>query len=144
MFDINKFMNSTLVPRTAEVEVEELLSWFPEGEKAIWKVRGLTATEMAKAQEAATKSQNIIAVVEAISGTNNTEKVTALKELLGTDDDVPIELAKRMEHLVCGVIAPKIELDLAVKLAQNYPIVFMTLAQKILTLTGLGAVDTVK
>jgi len=142
MFDTNKFEQSQLSPRTAKVEVKDLKQWFDKDEDPNWEVKGLTATEMAKAQESASKNKNIISVIEAIA--TDKDKVNALKELLGTDDNVPVELAKRMEHLVQGSINPVVDLSLSVKLAQHFPIVFMQLTTKILELTGLGSIDRVK
>jgi hypothetical protein len=144
MFNTNKFMQTDLVAREIDVPVPDLKDWFDKDDKPVWKVRGLSGSEMAKSQESATKSKNILAVIESITGNAKKEKVEALKELLGTDDSVPVELAKRMEQLVMGSIEPEIDLSLAVKLSQHHPVTFMQITTEILKLTGLGSVDSVK
>lgn len=144
MFNADKFIQTQLEHRTEEVEVEDLKEWFDKDDKALWKVRGLSGEEVAKAQETASKSKNLTAIVEALASNAKAEKVSALKELLGTADSVPVELAKRMEMLVHGSVEPATDLALAVKLAKNFPVTFMTLTTKILELTGLGSVDVGK
>jgi len=142
MFNTDKFMQVTLQHRQETVKVGALSEWF-DGEPD-WIVRGLSGEEMARAQESATKSKNLVAIVEAISSNVKKEKVDALKDLLGTNDSVPVELAKRMEMLVYGSVEPVTDLSLAVKLAQSFPVEFMQLTTKILELTGLGSVDVGK
>jgi len=144
MFNTNKFEQTTFAQRTADVKVDDLKDFFDKDSDLVWKVRGLSSTEMAIAQESASKNKNILSVIEAISGKNQSDKVDALKELLGTSENVPIDLAKRMEHLVQGSIEPQIDLSLSVKLAQHFPIIFMLLTNKILELTGLGSIDSAK
>ena len=144
MFNKNKFMQCELQQRTETIKVDDLADFFDKDSDLVWEVRGLTASEMAKAQESASKNKNIMATIEAMVGNKQDEKIEALKEMLGTDDSVPVELAKRMEHLVSGSVNPEIDLSLAVKLAEYYPVVFMQLTTKILELTGLGGINKVK
>jgi len=144
MFSPDKFLKSKLEPRTDEVEVTALSAWFDKDEKPLWKVRGLSGEEMTKATEAATKQKNLMAVVDALSSNVRKDKVDALKDLLGTNDSTPVELAKRMEQLVYGSIEPEADLQLAVKLAEHFPVEFMLITNKIIELTGLGSVDVGK
>jgi len=144
MFNVDAFLQEKLVPRTAKVAVPALANWFSVDDAIVWEVRGLCGEEMAKAQEAAIKSKNISAIVEAVASTLKDEKVNAIKDLLGTSDKVPVELAKRMEMLVMGSVSADVDLPLAVKLAQHFPVEFMQISSKILELTGLGSAIDVK
>ena len=137
-FDSNKFMKQKFEHRTEIVDVPALAEWF-DGEKHGFLVRNLTGAEMANAQEAVAKNKNIAAIAEALIGSSKPDKVAALKEFVGTGDSVPNELAKRIEMMVSGAVEPEVDMPMAIKLAENFPVEFMTITNKITMLTGMGA-----
>lgn len=142
MFNDKKFMNTQLSPRIESVVVKELKEWFGEDEDPIWIVSGLSHKQIAIAEERS-NTDVLAPLVEAVSG-NNKEKAIAIKKLLGMDSGAPKDTAKRMELLSMGSVNPKIDLEVAVKLATNYPTVFVQLTNSILKLTGLGSESKVK
>ena len=74
-------------------------------------------------------------VIEALT---NNDQAQAVREMIGLTKGSPAEIVKRLEMLVLGSVVPKIELPLAVKLAEAFPIEFLTLTNKITALTGMG------
>lgn len=141
MFDLNRFEQAKFESKKARVAVEALAPFFDEGEPAEWEVRGLTASELHNALEAEKRQGNIESIVRAIA--TKAEQAQAIRSALGLNADTPGEIAKRLELLVAGSVAPKIDLSAAVKLAEAFPIEFMVLTNKISELTGKGA-DLVK
>ena len=105
-------------------------------------VRNLTASEFVRAADAAKRQSNLDSVVKAIAAGG--DQACAIRQLIGiSNTDTPGEVAKRLEMLVMGCVSPKLELPLAVKLAENCPIEFLALTSEIIELTGKGA-DLVK
>lgn len=140
--DLDKFLNESLAPRTATIEVPELAVFFAEGEATEWVVKGLTAAELARANQAAERGQeNVRALVEAMAGTG--DKAEALRKTLGiSEKDVPGDVSRRIELLTSGSVSPPLgqsRRDVAVKLGEAFPTVFYQLTNKILSLTGEGA-----
>jgi hypothetical protein len=140
-FSADRFERAQFAHRRQRVEVEALAAFFDEGEKPEWEVRGLSASEVARAADAARRQSDIGAIVKAIA--NSTDQVTALRKALGLTSDTPGEVARRLEMLVAGSVAPTIDLANAVKLAESFPVEFMALTNVITELTGKGA-DLVK
>jgi hypothetical protein len=134
-FDARSFMRAQFEPRTAAVPVPALKQFFGDDEPA-WTVRGMTASEMARSMEAASRHKTLDAVVQALS--SNKAKIEELREALGMSDEVPGEIAKRLEQLATCSVAPVADLQLAVKLSTAYPVEFYQLTNKIVELTGLG------
>jgi len=141
MFNNKEFMNAKLSPRTEEVNVKELKDWFSDNDP-IWTVNGLSHKQLAIAEERST-GDGLNTLVDAMSG-NNKEQADAIRKLVGLDKGVPKDTAKRLELLVAGSVNPEIELDIAIKLATNFPTVFVQLTNTILQLTGLGSEVKVK
>ena len=137
-FDVNKFLNSNLSPRTERVSVSGLAPFFPEGEEPLWEIRGLTASEIAKGNEAASKNKNVDSIVKAITSNSSNEKVKEFRKAFGVSDDVPADVVKRIEQLVMGSVSPSVDTQLAVKIADAFPIEFYDLTNKILRLSGMG------
>lgn len=131
------FMQASLSHRQSTVAVGALSTWF-DG-KAEWVVRGLSATELLAANAASEKQKNLAAAVEAIAGSVGKDKIPATQKLLGIVGQTDAEMAKRLELLVSGSVSPEITLDIAVKLADNFPVEFMQLTNEILKLTSEGA-----
>jgi len=140
-FDLDRFERAKFAPRQQSVPVEALADFFAEGESPVWVVRGLSANELHRAMEAATRQKSVEAVVRAIAAGG--DQVQAVRQALGLTADTPGEIAKRLEMLVMGSVAPTIELPLAVKLAEAFPVEFLSLTNTITELTGKGS-DLVK
>ena len=139
-FDTNAFMASSLEHRTEAVPVPGLKKWFPDDEEPTWTVRGLSGSELSRAIEAEAKQNKLSTLVGAlVEGKPQSERIKEVRAALGLTGDVPGEMAKRLEMLAIGSIAPKVELNTAVKLATNFPIEFYSLTNKIIALTGMGA-----
>ena len=138
--DIQKFLNTSLQARVAEVSVPALADFFGQ-KKPVWKVRGLTAAELGRARESADKTDNIKSIVAALAGAG--DKADAIKKTLGlSDDEVPGDVSRRIEMLSCGSVEPVIgseNREVAVKLAEAYPVIFYELTNRIHELTGAGA-----
>ena len=138
--DLQKFMTAKMHLRTAEVAVPELAAFFKDGEKPVWIVRGLTASELARTREAGENVEKLKSVVSALAGEG--DKAQAIREALGlSDDETPAEVSRRIEMLTHGSVSPEIKAqrDIAVKLAESYSITFYSLTNKIQELTGLGS-----
>lgn len=138
-FNKNRFIKQEFEHRTESVSVPALAAWFDKGSNPEWTLRNISGNEMALAHEALAKSKNVAALAEALLTSNQKDKVEALKQFVGTADDVPGEMAKRLEMLVAGSVDPEIDMPIAIKLADNFPVEFMMLSNKVIALTGLGA-----
>lgn len=142
MMDIQKFLNAALQPRQQDMPVPDLQGWYPSGKDAVWTVRGLTAAELARANQAAESGlDNVRAMVAAMAGDG--EKAQAIRKAMGlSSEDVPSDISRRIEMLAAGSVAPLLgadNRDVAVKLAETFPTVFYQLSNAILALTGQGA-----
>jgi hypothetical protein len=140
-FDPDRFEQAKLMPRTRTVSVEALAPFFDDGEKPEWTVRGLTANELHRALEAGKRQGSVEAIVAALA--TKADQAEAIRKAIGLTADTPGEMAKRLEMLTLASVAPRIELPIAVKLAEAFPIEFLTLTNTISELTGQGA-DVVK
>ena len=147
-FDLNKFNSSSFSPREEAVPVPDLAAFFtgePEQDEngkpkpPVWKVRGLTGEELARVNEAKERNRNRLAVAEGLAGSDD-EVAKAIQELIGHNDKVPDDLAKRLEMLVLGSVEPQCSQQLAVKLSQAFPVEFYLLTGRITQLTGQGSV----
>lgn len=138
-FNKNRFIKQKFEQRTESVSVPALAEWFDGDDPFEWVVRNLTGNEMSASQEASAKNKNIAALIEALVTSGQDEKVKALRAIIGIADDVSSDLAKRLEMIVYGSVKPEIEMDVAVKLAENFPVEFMQITNKITILTGQGA-----
>src|SRR6056297_1361709 len=135
-FDTKSFRKATFEDRTESVPVPDLKEWFAEGEEPVFVVRGLTAEELARCNEAVQQNKNISSVVEALHSSNQQEKVQAMREMLGVSESVPNELAKRLEQFALVTIDPDMDHEMAVRFAENYPVEFFSVTNKIMELTG--------
>lgn len=138
-FNKNQFIKQNFEHRTEAISVPALSEWFDKEEIPAWNVRNLTANEMSLCQESAAKNKNIFAVVEALASSNQAGKVDALRSLIGNTSDVTGDMAKRLEMLVFASVEPEIDMSISIKLAENFPVEFMLITNKITILTGLGA-----
>ena len=134
-FDPERFGAAKLVPRRRKIAVEALAEWFG-GDPPEWEVRGLTAAELHHAMEAGRRQSSIESIVRAIAASG--DQAQAVRRALGLTADTPGEIAKRLEALVLGSVAPTVDLPTAVKLAEAYPVEFLLLTNAITELTGQG------
>ena len=140
-FNADQFMQAKLEPRRAKIAVPALASWFGEGEVPEWEVRGLTANELNMAMEAKARRDSVDNIVKAL--TESGDQVKAIREAIGLTKSAQGEVVKRLEMLTIASVVPKIDLPVAVKLAEAFPIEFLTLTNEITRLTGQGH-DVVK
>jgi hypothetical protein len=140
-FDLAAFERAEFRPRTSRVELPELAAFFADGEPPQWEVRSLTASELQRASDAKQRQAAVRTIVDAIASAG--DQAANIRKYLGVTNDTPGEVAKRMEMLVAGSVSPRVDLQQVVKLAEHYPIAFLTLTNEILELTGRGA-DMVK
>lgn len=141
-FDADKFASAAFKRREEDVPVKDLAAWFKgakEGEVPVWRVRGLTGEELARVNEAQARNRNKSAIIEALSSDKQEKMTDAIKELIGTGNSVPDDLARRIEMLTIGSVAPECTHQVAVKLAEAFPVEFYELTTKITQLTGLGS-----
>lgn len=139
-FDKDKFLQTSFKHRTDPVPVPDMAEFFAEGSKAEWIVRGMTGQEVGRCAEAATKREAINLLVSGLMSTVTQETVEAAKDVLGIGKDTPVDIAKRIEHLVTASVDPVCDLDLAVKVCEAYPIEFYQITNRIMELTGKGQV----
>lgn len=140
--DIQKFLNASLKPRQASLEVPELAAWFAPDVPPTWVVRGLSAAELCRANQAAERGlDNVRAMVAALAGEG--DKAAAIRQAMGlSHEDVPGDISRRIEMLAAGSVTPVLgdeNRDVAVKLAELFPTVFYQLTNAITSLTGQGA-----
>jgi len=135
-FDNSAFMKAQFQPRMAELSLTSLQGFFGES-KPLWTVRGQTASELAKAIAATSKQKNLDSIISAIG--SNKAQIEDIKAAIGLGSDTPDDIIKRLEMLQVCSVSPEIDLPVAIKLAENFPIEFFILTNKITELTGLGA-----
>ena len=120
----------------------ELTAWFGADAPAVWTVRGLSAAELSRANEAGSGGlDKARAMVAALAGDG--DKAAAIRGALGlSDEDVPADISRRIDMLAAGSVQPVLGLegrDVAVKLAETFPTTFYQLTNTIVNLTGQGA-----
>lgn len=142
--NLQRFLSAALAPREVSTDTPELLgTLFEEGEKPVWTVRGLSAAELGRAKQASEEGlETVKALVQAMAGEG--DKAAQIRKAFGLgDDDVPQNISYRIEVLAAGSVSPKLgaeNRDVAVKLAETFPTTFYDLTNKVLNLTGQGAV----
>ena len=137
-FDSGRFLAEKFEPRTNSVPVPELKDWFDKGDKLVWKVKGLTGVEIAKADEYASKRSISTAILEGLLSMRAQDVKESIKMMVGQGDEIPEATAKRIGHLVAGSVDPVCDEDLAARLNKAFPTVFMNLTNQILILSGQG------
>ncbi|WP_024333120.1 hypothetical protein [Desulfotignum balticum] len=136
-FDAEKFLNTKMQPRTADVPVPGLASWFGEGEP-VFKVRGITGQELGQAKQAVATRKDLAALVDGIIGGTSKEKAESAKKILGMGEAVPEQVALRIHIVRLGSVDPDLDEEATVKLCTCYPVEFEVIGKKILELTGQG------
>jgi hypothetical protein len=139
-FDNKAFMKEQFEARTADVPVVELQDWFPDGEDAVFTVRGLTFAELSKADAAADNSGAMLKLLASIQSKNGAEIGEGIKDAFGVGIETPVNMIKRIQHLMMGSVAPVMDEEFVVKLANTFPVEFTAVTNKIIELTGKGYV----
>lgn len=137
-FDSQKFLNTEYKDRTEDVPVPELKNFFPGDETPVWTVRGLTAEEIARANDAVSQNADVSAIITALVAKQSKEKAEAVRDMLGMSTAVPADIVKRLSHLGSGSVSPECTQEMAVKLGENHSVTFFKLTNKILELSGKG------
>ena len=137
-FNEKKFMNTNFTPRTKDIPVPDLKDYFDPNTEPVFKVRGLTGPELARVHEAVDKHKNIAGLISGLLSGQTQEKIDSIRSALGVTDDVPAEIARRLEMISIACIEPKISLETAVKLSETFPIEFYEITTAISNLTGRG------
>ncbi len=138
MFDASKFIATQFIPREEVVKVPDLKDYFAEGDKLVWRVRGLTGYEYGKVEEVKQRNKQIGNIIEGIVSAGSKKQIEAIKQLVGNTSDATDDIAKRLELLVVGSVDPVCDLDLSIKLLTVFPIEFYLVTNKISELTGKG------
>ncbi len=152
-FDLDAFRKAKLSTREEDVPLPGLAAAGfsgeapdPETGKAppvVFRVRGLTAEELAKARTEADNSKLLISVSERLVGSES-EKVQAILDALGMGSATPASLRLKICHVTHGVVEPALTQQDVVKLADGYPVEFGILAERIYDLTVQGKIAKVK
>jgi hypothetical protein len=142
--DTKKLKTTKFKDRTEEIKVEQLKSFFPKGEKAIWKIRSITGEEMYFVRAAVERSRNIEDLLsQLVSGTSK-EKADAAIKVLGLDEkELPEDYVRRLHILRYGSADPDLRDDvegpeICKKIAEAHPTLFDQLTNRIMQITGLG------
>lgn len=131
-FDRDRFMSAPLMARMKEIRVDAMAEYF-DGPPVI-TVRGLTASEIALANEEKEKYARLDTIAKAIAGKN----VDEVRAALGLGDDVPGDIARRIEVMIHGAVEPPIARDMAIKIGDAFPIEFYAITNEILALSAQG------
>lgn len=145
-FDKKAFISAKFEPRTMDYPVPGLKLFFDNGDKAVWKIRSLTGSEIGRADEAVQNEGFTAKILEAVTSMNSSEVAAQVKELMGRSGDKPQSIKKRIYHLIYGSVEPclinektgEANYEIAVNLCENYPIIFLELTNEILRLSGQG------
>jgi hypothetical protein len=139
-FDTQAFAEATLSVRTDSVAVPELAAFFGDGEDAVWRVRALSANDVQRAASAKERLTRESALIDAIAAGSREQMAEELARVLGRRaEDVEPETGRRMEILIAGSVEPVCNLEMAGRLAEHFPIPFITITNRILALTGQGS-----
>lgn len=139
-FNEKKFMNTNFTPRTKDIPVPDMKDFFDPKDELIFRVRGLTGHELARVHEAEDKHRNLAHLISGLMSNQTQEKIDAIRTAMGVTEDVPAEIARRLEMLSVACVEPKISLEVAVKFCETYPIEFYAVTGAISELTGKGQV----
>jgi hypothetical protein len=137
-FDATSFINTKFEPRTKDIPVPDLKKWFPKKEKPVWKIRVLTGAELGQAEQAAENKELSEKIYESLLTKNSKDVADRVKELVGQTAEKPASTAKRLYHIHYASIDPVCPFELAVKLCDNYPVLFYAISNAILVLSGQG------
>jgi hypothetical protein len=139
-FDLQRFMQAQLALREKVVPVPGLADWFDEGSDPVFRVRALSGEEIFRAADAKTRDIKLAAAVQAISGAaDSAQFAESFRDLIG-GEDVPEEMRRRIEHLIYGLVEPKLDREGVLRLLAYWPTVGRTLHDAIYELIAQGPV----
>ena len=139
-FNVDRFKMVQFADRCVEVRVPDLTRWFDPGTDPIWKVRGLNGDELGRINEAVERHRAMGAIADGLVSPDQRERAAAIRQILGISDKTPAGVVRGLELLVAGSVDPPCDLDLAVRLKDNFPVEFTQITQAILRATGQGRV----
>jgi len=131
-------MATVFSAREDSISVPDLRAFFAKGDKPSWKVRGLKGVEIGRAREASERNKAIKAVVEGILSDSSKKKADAVLEIIGNPQNVPQDIAYRIELFKAGSIEPVLDYPVIVRLCETFPIEFYQITNKIIELSGKG------
>jgi hypothetical protein len=137
-FDLKSFLETKFEPREMDYPVPQLKAWFGKDEKPTWKICGIDGAAIGRADEVAGNENLTAKLFDSLLAANTPEVVAQVKEMVGRSVDKPKSIAKRIYHLQYGSVDPVCSLDLAVRICDNFPILFIELTNAILNLSGQG------
>ena len=139
-FDLKKFQKAKFEPRTETVKVASLASFFGDDDP-VFTVRGLTGEELAKVNAAQSKAKSLNALVEALAGQDQHEKVKAIRDGMGlSENDIPEDLARRIEMMIHGCVDPALDAQAAAKVFRVAPVDGYAISNTITALSGKGMI----
>lgn len=139
MFRADAFASASLSMPESDVDVPDLRAWFDGDAMPKWRVRGLDANAFAKIELAERRGKVAEALASAIDSGSMAVVTESVRELLGKAGAIEPVYARQVEAIVLGSVNPAIEHHHAAKLGESYPVVFKTLFNEIMRLTGEGA-----
>lgn len=129
--------------RETEIPVPALAWMFPDGEEAVWVVRGLSSAEFWQCNQVGERDRKLTELVRAMAASENQGE--ALKQALNLNvDDVPDEVRKRMAQIERATVRPAIPAeqihDVVLAIAEHHTEEFFAISSKIMELTVGGSV----
>lgn len=137
MFDKKRFIAAQFEAREESVPVPDMKDFFGDDEPA-WRVRALTGHELGVVHQTVERNKNMEAILEGLASNVDSKKSGAIRKLIGDRDEVPDDIAKRLEMLVIASVDPECDMELAKKVCRVYPIEFYQITNIINKLTGMG------
>lgn len=137
-FDFKKFKSANFSFREKEVEVVQMKEFFENGDKPVFKIRGLTGEELFQVRSAVQRAQNIEELVSQLSSGNVKQKVSAALDALGLGNGLPDDYVMRLRILHFGSVEPDLDMEHCKKIADAFPTAFTKLTDEIQILTGAG------
>ena len=138
-FNLEDFRAAKFERRTKKMPVPELKPFFPKKTKIsemIWTIQNLTGEELYRMRESVERNIDLEKTVSALA---TGQKAEVIKDALGLSGKTPDEMVRRLSVLVYGSVEPKIDRPDAVKIAEEYSLVFDRLTQEIMVLSGHGS-----
>ena len=137
--DIDRFKNTTFEKRTEDVPVPALKDFFDKGDEPVFKIRGLSGPELAEVHAAVDKYKDVNKLIEGLLSDDMKAKIEAIKESMGITEKTPIDFVRRIEMFKRGMVDPVADDDFTMKYAENFPVDFYHVTNRISNLSGLGS-----
>lgn len=134
--DSTAFLETSFVPREAEIPVPGLQPWSDDGGVPVWKVRGLTGQQWWKCKESVDNRKDIVSVISNFIGGDSNEVTAALKERFCSES--ASDLAFRIEILILASIDPVCNREMAAKVCKYCLAEFKMVTEEIIKLSWQG------